>query len=120
MGGAKVLESLQLILLYLPTNPGNYLRTKMVRMMRMVVSIRMVMIMRMVMMMMMLFIVCLGEGESHLARLLVGVWHKATHKVGLAVVQGGLHKNMLSIQYMYDIFSIQHKSKQYSTLPSAQ
>ena len=51
MGGAKVLESLQLILLYLPTNPGNYLRTKMVRMMRMVVSIRMVMIMRMVMMM---------------------------------------------------------------------
>ena len=55
MGGAKVLESLQLILLYLPTNPGNYLRSKMVMMMmRMVVSIRMVMIMRMVMMMRMM------------------------------------------------------------------
>ena len=58
------------------------------------------MIMRMLMMVMMLFIVCLGDREFHLARLLVGVWHKATHKVGLAVVQGGLHKNMLSIQYI--------------------
>ena len=34
------------------------------------------------------------EGGLHLAGLLVGVWHKATHKVGLAVVQGGLHKNI--------------------------
>ena len=25
----------------------------------------------------------------HFSRLLVGVWHEATHKVGLAVVQGG-------------------------------
>ena len=54
-------------------------------------------IMRMVMMMMMLFIVCLGDRKSHLAGLFVGVWHKATHKVGLAVVQGGLHKNNYSI-----------------------
>ena len=29
------------------------------------------------------------QGGLHLARLLVGVGHKATHKVGLAVVQGG-------------------------------
>ena len=44
-----------------------------------------------------------GDRKFHLSRLLVGVWHKATHKVGLAVVQGGLHKNMLS-QNMYDIW----------------
>ena len=37
---------------------------------------------------------------SHLSRLLVGVWHKATHKVGLAVVQGGLHKNIFIDQYI--------------------
>ena len=55
------------------------------------------MIVRKVMMVMMLFIVCLGDREFHLARLLVGVWHQATHKVGLAVVQGGLHKNNYSI-----------------------
>ena len=54
-------------------------------------------IMRMVMMMMMLFIFCRDDREFHLARLLVGVWHKATHKVRLAVVQGGLHKNNYSI-----------------------
>ena len=48
-------------------------------------------------------LVILDDREFHLSRLLVGVWHKATHKVGLAVVQGGLHKNMLSIQNMYDI-----------------
>ena len=32
---------------------------------------------------------------SHLSRLLVGVGHKATHKVGLAVVQGGLQKYII-------------------------
>ena len=31
----------------------------------------------------------------HLAGLLVGVGHKATHKVGLAVVQGGLGKETI-------------------------
>ena len=61
------------------------------------VMMAMRMIMRMVMMVMMLFIVCLGDREFHLARLLVGVWHQATYKVGLAVVQGGLHKNNYSI-----------------------
>ena len=56
------------------------------------------MVMRVIMrmLMMMLIIVCLGDREFHLARLLVGVWHQATHKVGLAVVQGGLHKNNYS------------------------
>ena len=44
------------------------------------------MIMRMVMMLMMLFIGCRGDREFHLARLLVGVWHKATYKVGLTIV----------------------------------
>ena len=41
---------------------------------------------------------------SHLSRLLVGVWHKATHKVGLTVVLDKKKKE-------FNVFGQKHQKK---------
>ena len=49
------------------------------------------------------------ERGLHLAGLLVGVWHQATHKVWLAVMQGGLRQISIKFQPEKNLFISHHQ-----------